>query len=52
MISTQKFQAVFRAYFLAILLVLIIAGRYGRDLLQWIFVKLYQFFIEHGKIEG
>jgi hypothetical protein len=52
MLSTQKFQAVFKAYFLAILLVLIVASRYGKELLEWMFLKLYQFFIERGGNEG
>lgn len=46
--SIEKNRTIARTYGFLILLVLILLSRYGRPLLEWIFAKLYQFFIENG----
>jgi hypothetical protein len=46
--SIEKKRTIARTYGFLILLVFILLSRYGRPLLEWIFAKLYQFFIENG----
>ena len=46
--SIEKNRTIARTYGFLILLVLILLSRYGRPLLEWLFAKLYQFFIENG----
>lgn len=46
----EKARLILSVYGLLILLILILVSRYGRPLLEWLFVKLYQFFIENDAL--
>lgn len=46
--SIEKKRAIGRIYGFLILLILILLSRYGRPVLEWLFAKFYQFFIENG----
>ena len=46
--SIEKIRTIAKTYGFLILLVLILLSRFGRPLLEWIFAKLYEFFIENG----
>lgn len=46
--SIEKTRTIVRTFGILILLVLILLSRYGRPILEWIFAKLYEFFIENG----
>jgi hypothetical protein len=48
--SIEKNRLIGRTYGFLILLVLIVVSRYGRPILEWLFVKLYEFFIENGAL--
>lgn len=45
MLNTQKIQSETLAYWVLVLLVVLLAGRYGRQAIEWLLLKLYDFFI-------
>jgi hypothetical protein len=47
MLTTQKQQSDFMAYWFTVLLVFILFGRFGLEAIQWVLMKLYEFFIQH-----
>lgn len=51
MIYPQKIQSEIVAYFLTVVLVFAIMGRYGKQAIEWILMKLYEFFIQRNAIE-
>ena len=48
MINAQKIQVETLAYFLAAILLLIILGRYGKQAIAWMLIKLYELFIQRN----
>lgn len=38
------------AYWFALILVIILVGLYGREIVVWVISKLYGFFIEHNPV--
>jgi len=48
MINTQKIQAETLAYFFAAISLFIILGRYGRQAIEWMLIKLYELFIQRN----
>ena len=46
MITTQKIQAETLAYFFAAIVLFLVLGRYGRQAIEWMLLKLYELFIQ------
>lgn len=51
MIYPQKAQSEIFAYILTVVLVFAIMGRYGKLAIEWILMKLYEFFIQGNAME-
>ncbi len=47
MLTSQKQQSDFLAYWFTVLLIFIFFGRFGLEAIQWVLMKLYEFFIQH-----
>ncbi len=46
MLNTQKIEAETLVYFFAVILLFIVLGRYGRQAIEWMLLKLYELFIQ------
>ncbi len=46
MITTEKLNAALMAYWFTAMLVILVLGRYGRQAVEWVLVKLYEVFIQ------
>jgi hypothetical protein len=46
MITPDKARTDIVAYWFAVMLLFIITGKYGRQAIEWILMKLYEFFIQ------
>jgi hypothetical protein len=46
MISTNKPKTDLPAYWFTLLLIVLIFSLFGMNLIEWIFMKLYEFFIQ------
>ena len=46
MMTADKIKPDKTAYWFALLVVLVILGLYGRQAMEWILMKLYEFFIQ------
>ncbi len=42
----EKYQVEILMYWFAIALVCILTGRYGKQAIEWVLMKLYEFFIQ------
>jgi hypothetical protein len=47
MLTSQKHQGDFLAYWFTVLLIFILLGRFGMQAIEWLLMKLYEFFIQH-----
>lgn len=52
MVTDQKIQSEILAYFLTITLVFTLAARYGRQVMAWVLMKLYDFFIMNNQMRS
>jgi hypothetical protein len=48
MIMPDKVRTDIMAYWFAIMLVFVFLGRYGRKLIEWVLMKLHEFFIQRN----
>jgi len=48
MTTADKIKPDITAYWLALVLVFVIFGRYGWQAIEWILMKLYEFFIQRN----
>ena len=46
MITAEKTQSRILTYWLAVLFVFILLGGYGREAIEWLLMKLYEFFVQ------
>jgi hypothetical protein len=44
----EKYQTELLMYWFTVILVFIILGRYGKQAIEWVLMKLYEFFIQKG----
>jgi hypothetical protein len=50
MIAIQKTQPDAIAYIMAVAILFILLGRYSRQAMEWLLMKLYEFFVLRGPI--
>jgi len=48
MTPIERAPSVIFVYWAALLVVFTLAGMYGRQVVEWLLVKLHEFFIEHN----
>jgi len=46
MIATHKVKPAISAYWFAIIFIIIVFGRYGSEAIEWLLMKLYEFFVQ------
>jgi hypothetical protein len=49
--TTDKINSNITAYWFVMLLLFIVLGFYGRQAIEWLLMKLYDFFIQKGSIK-
>lgn len=47
MLTSQKHQSDFLAYWFTVLLIFILFGRFGIQVIGWLLMKLYEFLIQN-----
>ncbi len=50
MLTSQKHELDIMAYWLAVLIVIIVFGRYGAQAIEWLLMKLYEFFMQRTSL--
>lgn len=51
MITPDKVRTDIVAYWFAAMLLFILAGKYGRQAIEWVLMKLYEFFIQRNPMK-
>jgi hypothetical protein len=51
MITADKIRPDVTSYWFALFLVFAILGRFGRQAMEWVLMKLYEFFIQRNPIK-
>jgi hypothetical protein len=51
MITAEKTQSRILTYWLAVLFVFVILGGYGQAAIEWLLMKLYEFFVQRTPVQ-
>jgi uncharacterized membrane protein len=51
MLLTQKDQTEIYAYWFAAFILIVLLGSYGRQAIEWVLMKLYEFFIQRTPLK-
>ena len=51
MITAEKTQSRILTYWLAVLFVFVLLGGYGQEAIEWLLLKLYEFFVQRTPVQ-